>query len=193
MPRPRLCKAPDCRERFVPRNSLQRACSPMCGIKDAIAQAAKRSRRQLREGRARLKTRGDWTGEAQRAFNQFVRLRDKDRECISCGVMNPPERFGGAWDCGHYRSVGAAPELRFEELNAHKQCKACNAGASKYARKGVTVTAEYRERLIQRIGLWPVGWLEGPHEPKKYTIDDLRAIRDKYRKLVRGMKNGDNR
>jgi hypothetical protein len=35
----------------------------------------------------------------------------------------------------------------------------------------------YRPELIRRIGLANVEWLEGPHEPAKYTIDELREIK----------------
>jgi hypothetical protein len=67
------------------------------------------------------------------------------------------------------------------ETNCHKQLKSCNAGSSKYARKGRTVSQNYRERLIDKIGLAEVERLEGPHDVKKYSIDDLRSIRDDYK------------
>lgn len=137
-----------------------------------------------------MRTRSEWVRIAQRAFNAFVRARDEGLPCISCGVLNPPERYGGAWDCGHFRSVGAAPELRFEELNAHRQCKSCNAGSSKYARKDRTVSAEYRERLVGRIGQEAVDWLEGPHEAKHYTSEQLEAIAKTYRAKTRELKRG---
>ncbi len=41
--------------------------------------------------------------------------------------------------------------------------------------------AEYRIRLIKKIGLDKVEWLEGPHEPAKYTIDDLKELIVKYK------------
>jgi hypothetical protein len=39
----------------------------------------------------------------------------------------------------------------------------------------------YRAELIRRIGLAGVERLEGPHPTRKYTVDDLREIRDTYR------------
>ena len=38
----------------------------------------------------------------------------------------------------------------------------------------------YRRALVELIGVEKVEWLEGPHEPKKYTIDDLKAIKAEY-------------
>lgn len=82
-------------------------------------------------------------------------------------------------------SKGARPELALEPLNIWLQCKSCNAGSSKYARKGYTVNTSFRLNLIDRIGLEQVEWLEGPHEPKHYDIDDLKAIKAKYTALAR--------
>jgi hypothetical protein len=70
-------------------------------------------------------------------------------------------------------------------LNAHRQCKSCNGGSGKYARKGYTVAKEYEERLIERIGQDAVDWLKGPHEAKHYGKDDFLAIKAKYKTLCR--------
>ena len=116
--------------------------------------------------------------EAQKAFNAFIRLRDKLLPCVSCGVFVPKGSggIGGDYDCGHYLTRGGFPELRFEELNAHKQCKKCNAGSSKFSHKDKTVREEYRVELIKRIGIVKVDWLEGPHKAKKYSCADLKEI-----------------
>ena len=45
--------------------------------------------------------------------------------------------------------------------------------------------AAYRAQLVREIGLERVEWLEGPHPAKKYTADELRAIRDLYRAKLR--------
>lgn len=146
------------------------------------AEAAK-ERKEHREAKERVKTRSKWLSEAQDAFNDFIRERDKDLPCICCGNWPDSDDYkpGGTWDCGHFKSRGAFPELRFEEANAHKQLKTCNGGSNKYAKKGRTVSEGYKARLIERIGQAAVDWLEGPHEPKKYTIDDLKAIKAEYK------------
>lgn len=85
---------------------------------------------------------------------------------------------------GHYRSVGACPELRFEPLNIHRQCVKCNRNLSGNA-------VEYRIRLVQRIGAETVAWLEGPHEPRKYTVDEIKTIKAEYRAKTRELKKGE--
>jgi len=177
----------ECKAKFEPHNSLQVACSPACAL--AIARRstekkaeakAKAQRKWVREQKERLKSRGDHAREAQTAFNAYIRARDAHLPCVSCDrfVDNQGLATGSRIDAGHYRSVGSCPELRFEEMNCWAQCVKCNQHLS-----GNVV--EYRARLRLRIGDEALAWLEGPHEPKKYTIDDLKAIKAKYRALVR--------
>ena len=133
--------------------------------------------------------------EAQKAFNAFIRNRDKDLPCISCSnyVSKGSGTIGGDYDCGHYLTRGGFPELRFEELNAHKQCKKCNAGSSKFSHKDRTVREEYRIQLILKIGIEKVEWLEGPHKAKKYTCEDLKAIELHYKDKLKALSGYKNR
>ena len=96
--------------------------------------------------------------------------------------------FGGQWDCGHFLSVGARPELRFEEKNAYRQCKACNGGAGRFTAKNKTVHERYRATLIEWFGPGLVDWLEGPHEAKHYSREELEEIAAKYRRKTRELK-----
>lgn len=180
-----------CRGEFKPFSSTQIVCGTPCAVewqnrqktKDA-KRRAKFERDQRRKAREKLKTRREWVSDTQKIFNSYIRERDKHLPCISCD-SKPNERrmllTGSRWDCGHYRSVGSCPELRFEELNAHKQCVRCNQHLS-----GNTV--EYRIRLIDRIGQENVDWLEGKHELPKYTIDDLKALIKHFKQKIRDLK-----
>lgn len=47
----------------------------------------------------------------------------------------------------------------------------------------------YRISLVERIGNEALEWLEGPHEPKHYTISDLKAVKSKYVNKLRALKN----
>lgn len=192
MLKPKRCKT--CGEEFQPRSGLQRVCGPKCAIQfvqaKGVEREARRVRREKAEGRKRLRTKRDYLRDAQVAFNKFIRLRDEGKPCVSCGITNPIERNGGAWDAGHYRTRAAAPELRFDELNCHRQCKSCNTGEKHHSGKAETVRKACREELIRRIGLSAVESLEGPHEPKKYTIEDLIAIRDLYRAKAKRLREG---
>ena len=125
---------------------------------------------------------------AQKSFNAFIRERDKDLTCVSCGQFVVKDMPFGKYDCGHFKTIGGYPELRFEELNAHKQCKKCNGGAGNYSKKDTTVSKEYRINLIKKIGLDNVEWIEGPHEPKKYTCADLKKIELYYKNKLKMLK-----
>lgn len=196
--KPRKCANPACRSEFTPAfSTTQKVCKWQCGlaIKDqnhdkARKAIASQERVEHRERKDKIKTKAEWMKEAQIEFNAFIRLRDKDLPCICCGSYGPDEDWltGGKWDAGHFLGRGAYPELRFIEDNVHKQLKTCNGGSGKFASKARTVAQGYRERLILKIGIERVEFLEGPHEPKRYTIEDLKAIKDEYRAKVRELK-----
>jgi hypothetical protein len=135
--------------------------------------ALQSKKRELIASKQAIKSRSDWVKEAQQAFNAWVRERDKDLPCISC-----QRHHTGQYHAGHYRTTKACPELRFEPLNVHKQCSVCNNHLSGNI-------LEYRINLIKRIGIELVDWLEGAHEPKKYTIDDLKAIKAEYKEKLK--------
>lgn len=185
-PRTKTCKI--CKTEFSPRNSLQKACSVPCAMEVVKADKAKEARTverkekaERREKKEGFKTRREHLREAQQAFNEFIRWRDRiaGYACISSG--KPLDWSGNQTDAGHYRSVGAAPHLRFNELNCHAQSKHDNRFLSGSA-------VDYRIGLIKRIGLEAVEMLESDNTVKRYTIEELKAIKAKYRSKVRELK-----
>lgn len=188
--KPKKCKAPGCGRLFKPTLSTQKVCSPACALamakdpklqKVAAKAITKQKRQDLQERREKLKTKGEHLREAQAAFNAYIRERDRlaGYACISSG--RPLDWNGNAVDAGHYRSTGAAPHLRFDENNCHAQSKHDN----RYLSGNV---AEYRLGLIQRIGLVAVEALEADQAPRRYTIEDLQAIKALYRQKLRDLK-----
>ena len=182
-PKPKKCRNPACRASFVPQRLGQNVCNYTCGlaIKDVHQEKARKSlaqveRREIKVRKEKLKSRADHARDTQKAFNEWVRLRDADLPCVSCG-----RHHDGQYHAGHYRTVAANPEIRFEPLNVHKQCAPCNNHKS-----GDIVN--YRIELVKRIGAEAVEWLEGPHEAKKYTVDELKAITAEYRAKTRELK-----
>ncbi|MGS6431018.1 recombination protein NinG, partial [Pseudomonas aeruginosa] len=183
------CQNPACGQEFTPRfSSTQKACSPACAlaIKDKHAKPARkaiadRERREVRVRKEKLKSRSDHLREAQQAFNEFIRWRDRiaGHACISSGL--PLDWSGNQTDAGHYRSTGAAPHLRFNENNCHAQRKLDNRYLSGNA-------VDYRVGLIARIGLAAVEELEADNSVRKYTVEDLKAIKAHYRAKVRELK-----
>ncbi|CAI8789200.1 putative phage recombination protein [Pseudomonas sp. IT-P253] len=182
-PRPKKCSVTSCRASFVPKESFQSWCSPDCAVVIARDRQEKKrkelaaiGRREIKVRKEKLKSRADHLKDTQIAFNAWVRARDAELPCISCG-----RHHQGKYDAGHYRTVGSNPALRFEPLNCHRQCSPCNTQLS-----GNIVN--YRIALVKRIGTEAVDWLEGPHEPKKYTVDELKAMTAEYRAKTRELK-----
>ena len=179
MSKPKEYKCKVCGNYFVKTiSSMQKVCSPKCAIILSKEQARKKKekeeRAEKRERKAKLKSRSEWLKDAQSVFNKFIRLRDKNEPCISCGKYHT-----GQYHAGHYRSVGACPELRFCELNVHKQCAPCNDHKS-----GNII--EYRINLVKKIGVDKVEWLERQdHDPKKYTIEDCKEIIKYYKAKIK--------
>lgn len=184
--KPKTCKNPACGASFVPTFSrAQKVCSWACGlaIKDVNQEKARKSlaqveRKDIKVRKEALKTRADHLKDAQKAVNEFIRLRDKDLPCVSCGRFHE-----GQWHAGHFRSVNAHPELRFEPLNIWRQCAPCNTHKS-------GDLLNYRQELVRRIGADAVEWLEGPHLPKKYTVEQLKALAAEYRAKLKELKKG---
>ncbi|MER1723790.1 recombination protein NinG [Proteus mirabilis] len=191
--RRRRCKI--CREWFIPKQSFQNWCSPEHGFelseqrrnKDrekALAKLKKENQKKEREAKDKLKARklavkplSYFTKQAQIAFNAFIRERDKDEPCISCGRFHE-----GQYHAGHYRTTGANPELRFDEDNCHKQCAPCNNHLSGNIEN-------YTPRLIEKIGQERFDRLMGSHELPKWKREDYERIRDHYRVKLKELKN----
>lgn len=84
--------------------------------------------------------------KAQLVFNAWIRNRDKDRCCISCGVYKIEQ-------ASHYYSAGKYNHLRFVEDNVWGSCLKCN-----YFLHGNLIP--YRAELIKRIGIERVNSLD---------------------------------
>ena len=181
-----------CSAEFRPTfNTTQKVCSPACALAMAPVHQVKArkaladiERREIKVRKEKLKSRSDHMKDAQQAFNEFIRWRDRSagRACISSG--RPLDWSGNQTDAGHYRSVGSAPHLRFDERNCHAQSKQDNRFLSGNA-------VDYRIGLIARIGLAAVEALEADQSVKKYTIDELKALTAHYRALTRELKKGE--
>jgi len=172
-----------------PNRPFKNTCSIECEAELGLRLLEKAKRAEAKKVRAvdkvrkeKLKSRSDWIKEAKKAMHDYVRARDAGKQCISCDTRLPIEtKLGGGFDAGHYRSVGSAKHLEFDERNIHGQCKHCNDWLAGNA-------VEYRHGLIARFGVEFVESLECDNQPRKLTIDDLKQIRDKYRKKLRDLK-----
>lgn len=148
-------------------------------------QQRKQNRREIRERKQKLKTRTDWLRDAQNAFNAYIRARDAGKPCISCGKPLKQAGCGSrgdkGFDAGHYRTVGACSALRFDELNCHAQCVACNQHLS-----GNIV--EYRINLRERIGDAELERLESTNPLRSWTIEEAKSIKAEYKAKIKQVK-----
>ena len=57
--------------------------------------------------------------DLQKIFNKYIRLRDQDKPCVSCGKYKKLQ-------AGHYYAVKNYDAFRFDERNVHGECAGCN-------------------------------------------------------------------
>ena len=171
--RQKKCKV--CGEKFVIERQFQVVCGPTCGFEyvkqnnaKKLAAAGREEKVQIRIKREQLKTVSEVAQDVQRVFNKFIRLRDQGKNCVSCG--RPWQKN---FHASHYVPVGRGSALRFDEDNVHGSCVNCNL----YKSGNLT---GYRIGLIERIGIERVVELESNHSTKKWTKEELNAIRSKY-------------
>ncbi len=191
IPNHRNCKI--CKKRFKPATLYEHWCCDE--HKDALItvlaekarqqriQAQERQRKkEVQQERKTLKVRklavqplSHFHKQTQQAFNQFIRTRDADDPCISCGRMHE-----GQWHAGHYRTVKSSPETRYDEDGCHKQCMPCNHHLSGNI-------PNYKPRLIEKIGQAAFDRLMGAHELKKWKREELQELAAFYRQKTRDL------
>jgi hypothetical protein len=105
--------------------------------------------------------------KAQKVFNAWIRERDKDFGCISCGAQ--------VNHAGHYLSAGHHGHLRFNEVNVNGQCLRCNNFLH-----GNLIN--YRQGLVKKYGEEKVLMLEAKaRQTKKWSRVELEAIINEYK------------
>lgn len=182
-PKPARCK--HCRQRLDRLGEkLHQACVDpwLSANREKLrAKAVRAEKRQDAVKRKSFERIPDLIAAADKEFASYIRERDRQagHDCISSG--RPLDWTGNQVDAGHYRSRGAASHLRYHEDNCHAQSKHDNRHL------GGNIV-QYRINLIARIGLARVEALECTNEPRKWTHDELRAIRDEYRARVKQLK-----
>jgi len=177
-------KCKNCKEVFEPKWFNWKFCDKdLChnlGVKELVKKErekkAKQERKETKKAKEALLTHKDYLKLFQKVFNTYIRLRDKDLPCVSCGKNNEKQ-----FHAGHYRSVGSCPELRFEELNVWRQCATCNT----YLHGNLI---EYRKELINRIGVEKVEWLEGYQPSNKMLISEIKEKIKEYKTKINALK-----
>jgi hypothetical protein len=120
---------------------------------------------------------------AQHYFNEYIRLRDMGKPCISCGSMDVRH-------ASHFYSVKQYPWLRFNENNVHGSCVYCNTFLDGNLH-------EYRRFLPKRVGDGVLQELDdlavrGKQVSMKWQRFEVIEILEKYKKFCAEIKKEKN-
>lgn len=179
MKQPKQKKCKNCKQLFTPiRSTLEKYCKESECVRVWVAEEKDKQWKKMKaEKKAQLLTVQDWIKITQATFNKYIRLRDKDKGCISCGVP-----LVGKYDAGHFYSAGGHYAVRFNPDNVHGQCVACNQ------HKHGNLLA-YRKGLIERIGQTAYAWLEDyATDTRKFTVAELMEINELYKAKIKNLK-----
>ena len=171
----KLKKCKICKVKFTPNKPLQQVCGFECALELAKNKRVKTVKKEIKEAKQKLKSRSDWLKETQVVFNKYIRLRDQNDGCISCG-----SKSASAYHAGHYRSIGSAGHLRFNEHNCHRQCAACNTHLS-----GNLI--RYRLGLIRKIGIHAVEALESDNGTIKIGIEEIKVLKKHFSDKIKAL------
>lgn len=170
-------KCVTCKEKFTPKNNTQLCCVPSCAVEYIKKQKIKTWKSEKKEIKKILETKSDKLNLLQKVFNTFIRMRDKDKNCISCN-----KKLIGKFDAGHFFSVGAYPNLRFNENNVFGQCVHCNRDKHGNVKEydlnlqKILSEEEYNQLLIDR------------HKPLKLSIDQVEELIIIYKQKTKELK-----
>jgi hypothetical protein len=127
----------------------------------------------------KLMTKSDYLNICQKVFNTYIRTRDKENNCISCN-----KKLVGKYDAGHFFSVGAYPNLRFNENNVFGQCVHCNRDKHGNVK-------EYDLRLQNILSIEDYNQLlNDRNKPALLTIEDVKELIAIYRVKTKELLNG---
>ena len=174
----RKCK--NCGKVFVKSRPLEQVCCVPCAIEYSNKLEEKKREKEWKarkkKGLEKLKTYSQRVQEARKVFQEFIRIRDQHKPCISCATTH-----SDIWDAGHFFKAELYSGLIFHEDNCHRQCRRCNRflGGNESA---------YRMELVSRIGVERVNALEAlknSHRQKKWTDDELELIKTKSKEKIK--------
>jgi hypothetical protein len=177
-------KCKHCKKPFTPRfSTLERTCreyqclvlEAMSKVQEMASEKAKKSKERLKVMKSDLETVQSLTKKAQAVFNRFIRLRDADKPCVSCG-----KNLAKKYDAGHYFSSGGHKAVTFDERNCHGQCVYCNQHLHGNL-------LNYQIGIVERIGEELFELTELAHTTRKFTKQELLEIIEIYKQKCKGI------
>lgn len=149
----------------------------------ATKKVSEEKRKKLAEFKRNNKSIRKLIQEARLIFHEYIRIRDANNACISCGSTTSQ-----IWDAGHFKKAELYTGLIFDERNSHKQCRKCNVYLD--GNEG-----EYRKNLFIKFGK---EWLDNLDEyanrlrTYKFTREELYEIKETYKTKIKHLTNGGN-
>lgn len=180
-------KCRNCKQPHEPYSSLDNWCKDIdCQVAKGLYLLGKDKKQKAKEWRVekkaikqKLKTKSDYEKELEVIFNRFIRERDKDKPCISCGTPAGQYKL----TAGHFHPAGTYKNIRFNEDNVQGQCW-YNCNKNKHGN-----LSEYRPALVKRIGQDRVDEIDRLRNvPAKYSIPDLIEMKVNYKEKIRQLK-----
>jgi hypothetical protein len=162
------------------RTSLEKYCRKdeciKAMVKEAKEKVWKQTKQKMKED---LMTVQNYIKLAQQVFNQYIRLRDYGKTCISCGLKPKKE------NAGHFYSAGTHTAVRFDERNVHMQCESCNSFLSGNLLR-------YRENLLTKLGIEEFERLSADAmQTRKYTREELKEVINTYKLKIKLLKSNE--
>tara|TARA_R110000782_G_scaffold264259_2_gene357356 strand:- start:318 stop:914 length:597 start_codon:yes stop_codon:yes gene_type:complete len=153
---------------------IKNSLSKLINKGDIIREKAVKFRHGI--AKKRLRTRTDWYNLLKDEVNKYVRLRDINEPCCTCGTTSQTIKY----DAGHCFTTAARPDLRFNLTNIHKQCSVkCN-------QHGSGMRLEYKEFITSKYGANHFDWLKSYHRPLSEEFPhwtDIEKEIQRYRAL----------
>jgi len=170
-------KCVQCKDKFTPQNNNQICCSGFCAYEYVKKQTAKNWQKEKKELKEKLMSKSDYLNILQKVFNTFIRMRDKDKNCISCD-----RKLIGKFDAGHFFSVGADSINNINENNVHGQCVHCNRD-----KHGNVKEYDLRLQMLLSDTEYQM-LLESRNKPLKLSIDEVKELILIYRQKIKELK-----
>ena len=102
MPKCKICK-----EKYTPKFNTTEPCPKQeCReimFKQALEKVRDKKHKELKDKhKEKHKSLSEYEAEAKKAFQRWIRERDKGKSCVSCGNPNPKE-----FHASHYYAAGS--------------------------------------------------------------------------------------
>jgi hypothetical protein len=175
-------KCRNCLEKFEPKNSLQVVCGVKCSIEYNKTKKEKQSVKfkEFEQEHKEEKSLKASLINTKMQVHEYVRLRDRGKSCISCGVAWTPY-----FQCGHHYKSETFTTLRFNLDNLHGQCQRCNLFLE-------GAFDNYALNLPFRIGIKRYNDLQSlasidKQFSKVWNLENLKEIRENVKKLRKSL------